>query len=334
MSRSAEYKPRLAIYCLLVVFATTFLLYAGGFTTSIGAGMVFPDWPRSNGSFNPEGWLEDQAMMAEHGHRLLGATIGLLTLGLSIWVWMVDSRKWMRVLTIGALVAVVLQGLLGGFRVLFNSLQFAMIHGCLAQLFLCILVSIAAGQSSWWYRDLLIPERNQSSANSVKRLGLIVCGLIFIQLIVGAIMRHSGAGLAIPTFPLTPEGGLLPETWSFRIGIHFAHRAMALVIFLTYLYWSTRILTSSSLDKRIKSIGWIGILLLFTQVSLGAMIIWTFRSPVPTTVHMLVGAFLLATSWLITFFQFNPMLKQAAVQQPVDSESIDFSEVTTRKSQP
>ena len=100
VNRSAEYQPKLAIYSFLIVFSTTFLLYAGSFTTSIGAGMVLPDWPLSNGSLNPEGWLENQAMLAEHSHRLLGAIIGLLTLSLALWIWLRDNHKWMRMLAI------------------------------------------------------------------------------------------------------------------------------------------------------------------------------------------------------------------------------------------
>ncbi len=329
VSKSAAYKPFLAFYSLFVVFLTTFLLYAGGFTTSIGAGMVFPDWPLSNGSLNPEGWLENQAMLAEHSHRLLGATIGLLTLSLAIWIWIKDSRKWMRILAIASLVAVVLQGLLGGFRVLFNSLQFAMIHGCLAQVFLCMLVSIAAGQSSWWFRDLSFPPKGKAK---IRGFGLVVCVLIFVQLIIAAIMRHSGAGLAIPTFPLTPEGGLIPEAWNFRISIHFAHRAMALAIFAVYIYWASRILTTKELDGRIKLFCGIGLILLFTQVTLGAMVIWTYRSPIPTTVHVIVGAFLFATPWLITFFQYNLALKKGLPASEENLESVDFSEVSTGQS--
>ena len=329
MSRTADHKPFLAIYSLFVVFVTTFLLYAGGFTTSIGAGMVFPDWPLSNGSLNPDGWLENQAMLAEHSHRLLGATIGFLTLSLAIWIWIKDSRKWMRILAVASLVAVVLQGLLGGFRVLFNSLQFAMIHGCLAQIFLCMLVSIAAGQSASWFRDLKLPKEGNKK---IKTFGLVVCGLIFVQLIIAAIMRHSGAGLAIPTFPLTPEGGLIPEAWNFRISIHFAHRAMALLIFVTYIYWGVRILTTQDLDSRIKFFCFVGLVLLFTQVTLGAMVIWTYRSPVPTTVHVIVGAFLFAITWLITFYQYNPALKAARSQPLETAESVDFSKVSAGQS--
>jgi heme a synthase len=236
--------------------------------------MVFPDWPLSNGSLNPDGWLENQAMMAEHSHRLLGMAIGLLTLSLAVWIWLKDDRKWMRLLAVAALVGVVLQGLLGGFRVLFNNLQFAMIHGCLAQIFLCLLVSIAAGLSSWWFSNLKLPSTTAGSGNSIKNLGLLLCGLIFVQLIIAAVMRHSGAGLAIPTFPLTPEGGVIPSVWSFPIGIHFAHRAIAVLILLVYLYWGARIITEKALDGRIKVLGGLGLLLLFTQITLGAMVIW------------------------------------------------------------
>tara|TARA_B100001123_G_C15334106_1_gene1032197 strand:- start:854 stop:1858 length:1005 start_codon:yes stop_codon:yes gene_type:complete len=334
VTRSAEYKPKLAIYSFLVVFSTTFLLYAGSFTTSIGAGMVFPDWPLSNGSLNPEGWLGNRAMLAEHSHRLLGATIGLLTLSLAIWIWFKDNRKWMRKLAILSLMAVIVQGLLGGLRVLFNSLQFAMIHGCMAQVFLCMLVSMAAGQSAWWHNRLIPAGKTDGNAIAIRTFGLILCGLIFVQLVVGAIMRHSGAGLAIPTFPLTPEGGLLPTVWNFRVSIHFMHRAMALVIFLAYLFWAYRIARAGGVGKRIKSLGGIGVVLLLAQVSLGASVIWTYRSPIPTSVHVIVGAFLFATTWLISFFLYKPEFQPSPVPTISEKEAIDIAEVSHGNSHP
>ncbi len=299
------YNRALLAFSILTLIVTTFLLYMGAFTTSIGAGMVFEDWPTSNGSFNPEGWLQDIAMLAEHSHRLLGALVGLLTITLTVWILIVDKRKWMKVLVVSALVFVILQGLLGGFRVLNNDLHFAMVHGCLAHGVFCMLISIAAGQTKMWHRLQFSVAGMKPQAISVKRLGLFVCALIFTQLIIGAIMRHSGAGLAIPTFPLTQTGGLIPETFNFRISIHFAHRCMALIIFLVYLYWALRVVSSKTLDKTIRVLGGLGILLLFAQVSLGASVIWMSRAPVPTTFHVLVGAFLLAISWVITFLQFN-----------------------------
>ena len=201
--RTSRYKPKLAWFSLAALFMLTFLLYAGGFTTSIGAGMVFPDWPLSDGSLNPEGWMQNRAMLAEHSHRLLGALMGLIIIVLTVWIWIEEERTWARNLAFAAFALVLLQGLLGGMRVLFDSLQFAIVHGCLAQAFLCLVVSIAAAQSSWWFEDGHgLPSRPNQR---LKRGGLILCGMIFIQLIIGAIMRHKGAGLAIPT--LSPYPG-------------------------------------------------------------------------------------------------------------------------------
>ncbi len=326
--RTAEYKAKLAWFSLAVLFAMSFLLYAGGFTTSIGAGMVFADWPLSNGSLNPEGWLEDRAMLAEHSHRILGATMGLLILILTVWIWIEEKRAWMRNLAIAALALVVLQGLVGGMRVLFNSLQFAMVHGCLAPTVLCLVASIAAAQSPWWFRIRAF------SADSIKRVktgGLIVCGLIFVQIIVGAIMRHSGAGLAIPTFPLTPDGGIVPHAWNFGIAIHFAHRVIAVIIVAGYLVWAIGLILDRKINIRIRILGWLGIALLTSQVVIGAFIIWTLRSPVPTTVHVLVGAFLLATSWVITFFQFQPSRSVQVAVVPRAPADLGLAGVSSEK---
>ena len=296
----------------------TFLLYAGGFTTSIGAGMVFPDWPLSDGSLNPEGWLQNRAMLAEHGHRLLGAFMGLLIIVLTGWIWLEEKRTWVRNLALAALALVVLQGVVGGMRILLNSLQFAIVHGCLAHTFLCLVASIAAAQSSWWFRD---GQGFPSRANHrIKAGGLIVCGLIFIQLIIGAIMRHTGAGLAIPTFPLTPEGGILPQHWNFGIAFNFAHRLLALIIFAVYLIWAIPLALRREIDGRIRLLGGVGLALLASQVVLGAYTIWTFRNPFITTAHVLIGAFLLATSWIITFFQFQPAQVEAAPRVPAGPE--------------
>lgn len=296
----------------------TFLLYAGGFTTSIGAGMVFPDWPLSDGSLNPEGWLQNRAMLAEHSHRLLGAFMGLLIIVLTGWIWIEEKRAWVRNLALAALALVVLQGLVGGMRILLNSLQFAIVHGCLAHTFLCLVASIAAAQSSWWFRDGQgFPARPN---HRIKAGGLIVCGLIFIQLIIGAIMRHTGAGLAIPTFPLTPEGGILPQHWNFGIALNFAHRLLALIILAVYLIWAIPLALRREIDGRIRLLGGVGLALLASQVVLGAYTIWTFRNPFITTAHVLIGAFLLATSWIITFFQFQPAHIEAVPQVPAEPD--------------
>jgi cytochrome c oxidase assembly protein subunit 15 len=284
---------------------TLFLLYAGGFTTTIGAGMVFPDWPLSNGSLNPEGWTQDPAMAAEHSHRLLGMIVGNLTLTLAIWIWWVDGRRWMRRMGFAALVLVIIQGILGGMRVLENEVNYAIVHGCLAQVFFCSLAAVAIGQSRVWHK---LRETPESIKGLSRTAGLVLIALLFVQLIVAAIMRHKGAGLAIPTFPLTPEGGLIPDTWYFGVAIHFAHRFLAAVLLLAYAYWIVRLMRETK-HAYIRSFGLLACFLLIVQISLGAAVIWTGRTPFITTMHVLNSAFLFAATWATHFFCYHSALE-------------------------
>lgn len=285
---------------------TLFLLYAGGFTTTIGAGMVFPDWPLSNGSLNPEGWTRDPAMAAEHSHRLLGMIVGNLTLALTIWIWWVDGRPWMRRMSLAALALVIVQGILGGVRVLENEVNYAIVHGCLGQIFFCVLTAVAVGQSRVWHQ---LREEPEGTKGLSRTTGLLLIGLLFVQLIVAAIMRHKGAGLAIPTFPLTPEGGLFPSDWYFGVTIHFVHRALAAVILAVYALWTVQLMRGTK-NATIRSLGVLAWLLLIAQICLGAAVIWTGRTPFITTMHVLNSAFLLAATWAAHFFCYHATLEQ------------------------
>ena len=91
--RTATHKPALAMFAAFAGVWVFVLVALGAFTTSIGAGMAFPDWPLSNGSVNPDGWLTDVALFAEHSHRLSGATMGLIAIALAIWLYRSESRR-------------------------------------------------------------------------------------------------------------------------------------------------------------------------------------------------------------------------------------------------
>jgi cytochrome c oxidase assembly protein subunit 15 len=334
--RTADYKPFLAWFCILALVWTTLLLYAGGITTSIRAGMAFLDWPLSNGSINPDGWLTEPDKMAEHSHRLLGITVGLLTAAICFWLFIREERPWLRRLGRIALLLVILQGVLGGARVKLDQLNilsehnliaqsFAVAHACTAQIFLCILVAIAVASSRSWILRQSGLTHEPSSA--IKKWGLIACGCIFMQLILGAVMRHSHAGLAIMTFPLIPEGilMLIPSQWDFRIGIHFAHRVGAVAVVIGLIGFLLQIWQDRQTRRTLGN--WaIGILFLISlQVYLGALTIWTIRNSYVATIHMLTGAFLLASCWAITFvshrFSFGtseePARHPTAQQEPL-----------------
>ncbi|MBM3856133.1 MAG: cytochrome oxidase assembly protein, partial [Verrucomicrobia bacterium] len=121
--RTTTYKPALAVFAALGSAWVYVLVTLGALTTTINAGMVFPDWPLSNGSINPEGWLYDLAKFAEHSHRLSGVVMGLITLVITGWLWRWEERPWLRQLGVWATVIVVLQGLIGGKRVILNEVD-------------------------------------------------------------------------------------------------------------------------------------------------------------------------------------------------------------------
>ena len=307
--RPTAYRPWLARYSFCALVVTLLLLYAGGFTTTIGAGMVFPDWPLSNGSLNPDGWIQDQAMAAEHSHRLLGMVVGNITLILAIWIWCVEGRSWMRRLGVAAIILVIIQGVLGGIRVLENEVNYAIVHGCLGQLFFCLLTVLAIAQTKAWHNLRKVPRDDRAIPQTT---GLLLIGLLFIQLVVAAIMRHKGAGLAIPTFPLTPEGKLIPTDWYFGISIHFAHRALAVIITVAYTIWVAKLFKATT-QRYIRGLAVLACALLIVQVAFGAAVIWMGRTPFITTMHVLNSAFLLATTWGAHFFCYHHALENPLI---------------------
>jgi cytochrome c oxidase assembly protein subunit 15 len=305
--RTSAYKPGLAVFAAFAAAWVFVLVTLGAFTTSIGAGMAFPDWPLSNGSLNPHGWLDDLAMFAEHAHRLSAGVMTTLTLVLAIWLWRTEARAWLRRLALFALGLVVLQAVVGGLRVLLDYLQvpsletnvgqlFAMLHACLAQAFACTLIAIALSCSRGWI------ERAKPVGAALRRLGLLCCALLFVQLAIAAVMRHSFAGLAIPTFPASnAQGGLLPTLWNFRVGIHFAHRAMAVVLTVALLGFAATVWSDRAAPPLMKAGASALISLLALQILLGGAIILTQRAASMTTGHVLIGACTLATAFWLTW---------------------------------
>lgn len=307
---NTAYKPFLFWFGLSALIWITFLLYAGGFTTSIRAGMAFLDWPLSNGSINPEGWLENEDMMAEHSHRLLGAVMGLLSIALCVTAYVQKASRQIRKLGVWLVILVVTQGLLGGLRVKLDALNleidhnlyaqtFAVAHATLAQIFLCLLVAFAVMNSkSWIQRQAGFAT---APSNGVALFGLIACLTIILQLIIGAVMRHSYAGLAITSFPYShPDGYWIPPAFNFKVAIHFAHRVGAIVVCIAIIAFVVKIWQESQSRKALgkSAIALVG--LLGVQIYLGAMVIWTVRNPHSATFHMLNGAFLLSICWMMT----------------------------------
>jgi cytochrome c oxidase assembly protein subunit 15 len=139
-------------------------------------------------------------------------------------------------------------------------------------------------------------------ARGTRRLGVLCCALLFVQLAIAAVMRHSFAGMAIPTFPASNfDGTFWPHVWNFRIGIHFAHRIMAVVLCLALPLFVFSLLNDRQASHRLRAGAIFVLVLLTTQIFLGAQIIWTYRAAYVTTGHVVVGAMTLVTTFWLTW---------------------------------
>lgn len=334
--RTATFKPGLAWFCLLAMVWATFLLYAGAYTTSIQAGMAFLDWPLSNSSINPDGWLSDPEMRAEHSHRLLGTKLGLLAIGLVIWTQLREARKPVRLLAWALLILIISQGVLGGLRVLLDQLNigtdhnliaqtFAVLHACGAQIVICTLATLAIVCSKRWIETA--PQPHSPEIVNIRRVGYLAFGIVFIQILIGAVMRHSGAGLAIATFPLASEGSVLPAQWNYYTTVHWLHRLGAVIASVALIWLAIRIFRNVTARSTLRLPTLAMLLLLLIQVLLGAATIWTYKNPVMASTHMLVGAILLAVVWLLTFSTYRLPGTQSPSSQPIASlsESAELS---------
>jgi len=191
---TAAWVHRLAV---ATAAATVFLLLVGAIVTSKGVGLAVPDWPTT---FGHNMFLFPWARMVggvfyEHSHRLVASGVGLLTVLLAIALWLQDPRRWLRWLGTLALALVVVQGVIGGLRVVFIEQWFAVVHAALAQAFFGLIVAIALFTSKRWHE--ITGRLSSADAGSVQRLCVLTTVLIYAQAILGALVRHTGAAIEL-----------------------------------------------------------------------------------------------------------------------------------------
>jgi cytochrome c oxidase assembly protein subunit 15 len=290
-------------YACLVAAATFLLVVAGGMVTSTNSGLSVPDWPTTYGhqmfSFPLSGMVG--GIFYEHGHRLIATVVGLLTIGLCVWLWWVEPRRWVRWLGTIALGAVVLQGVLGGLTVIYllpDAISIS--HAGLAQIFFLLTVTLAVVTSRSWRT----PARPAVDDPRLRRRMVLLTSVIYAQILIGATMRHTGGGLAIPDFPLS-YGHLVPPFWTTAIAIHFAHRVGAVMITLLVLVGAGLIWRRHGGRPELQWAAWLLVLLVATQVTLGALVVLTGKQPLVNTLHVATGALVLATSLVVTLRTFR-----------------------------
>jgi cytochrome c oxidase assembly protein subunit 15 len=288
-------------YAKLVAACTLLLIAAGGMVTSTGSGLSVPDWPTSYGwnmfTFPLSRWVG--GIKYEHSHRLIASTVGFLTIGLAILAWRVEPRRWVRRLAFACLGAVILQGVLGGVTVLLKlppSVSIA--HAGLAQIFFCLTVSVAVVTSPRWRKAAPADDP------ALRRLATITTLLVYTQILIGATMRHTNAGMAIPTFPLA-FGHVVPPFWNTGIAVHFAHRVGAVVASIAVLATAGHVFYHHRQRAELFRPAVLLLLFVCAQVMLGAFVVLSGLQPVINTAHVVNGAFVLGTSLVLTLRSYR-----------------------------
>ena len=285
-------------YARLLAAATLLLVTAGGMVTSTESGLSVPDWPTTYGynmfAFPIDGWVG--GIFYEHGHRLIATVVGMMTIGLVVWLWRVEPRRWVRWFAVIALGAVIVQGVLGGITVLyFLPAPISIGHAGVAQLFFCMTVSLAVFTSPRWRTPAAPPVDDEH----LRRRMVIMTAAVYGQILLGATMRHTGAGLAIPDFPLV-FGGLWPPTWTPDIAIHFAHRVGAVVVTVLIITNAGYLWRRHAHRPELGRPAWLLVLAVAVQVALGAAVVLGGKQPLVNTLHVATGAVVLVTSLLLT----------------------------------
>jgi cytochrome c oxidase assembly protein subunit 15 len=291
---------RLHLYAAFVAVSTAVLIFAGGLVTSTGSGLSVPDWPTTYGWFMFTFPLEKMVggIRFEHTHRLIASGVGFLIVVLAVWLRLVEPRRWVRRLGYIALAAVVTQGLLGGITVLWYLPDpISIAHASLAQLVFCLTVAIALATSPGWKRAYSgygsLPDDR-----SLQRIAVATTGLVYLQILIGATMRHTEAGLAIPDFPLA-FGHLIPPAWDAKIAVHFAHRVGALVVTLFTLATTGHVFFHHRSRPELWRPSALLLVLLATQITLGALTVLSQKHYIINSLHVVTGGCVLATSLVL-----------------------------------
>lgn len=287
-SARSGYNRWLHAYATWVACATFVLIIAGALVTGNDAGLSVPDWPTSFGSFGMPRMVG--GVLYEHGHRVIAATVGFLTVVLAVWLWLREPRRWVRRLGVAAVLAVVAQGVLGGLTVLFFlPVPISVGHASLAQGFFCITIGLALFTGRDWQWDDARFE--DATPPSLRHLAAGTTAVVFLQLMLGAAFRHNGVGV-------------------------MPHIVGAVAVTFGVAWVLARIFTRHFSEQRLMRPAMLLGGLLIVQHFLGVASYWmrleAQNAPQPlqpvvvvTTAHVAIGALVLAASLVLTLFIYR-----------------------------
>ncbi len=283
----SSHNPRVHSLAIFTACSTLVLLMAGARVTSNDAGLSVPDWPLSDGSWMPP---MIGGIFYEHGHRMIAAFVGCLSIVLAAWLWKADDRRGVRWLGVTALGLVIAQGILGGITVrYFLPPAVSSAHATLAQLFFITVISIAMFTSKWWRSDLT--ELEDPGSPGLRSLAVSTTAVIIVQLFLGAAFRHNAFGIQ-------------------------PHLVGAVVVALMVVLTSRAVRKRFPRVKDLRRCGkWLNIFF-GIQILLGIAAYWVTIAyhdapqPMPvfvavTVAHVLGGALTLAASFVLTLTTFR-----------------------------
>jgi cytochrome c oxidase assembly protein subunit 15 len=325
-----------------VVVAIVCLIFFGGQVKSTNSGLSVPDWPNTYDHFMFAFPWEKMVggIFWEHSHRMIASITGILTFILTVWTYLVEDRRWVKRLSLAASLAVLAQGVLGGLTVLFLlPISISSAHGTLAQIYFCIVVSFWLVTSKSWRDD--VARQSDSRGLPLRRLALATTVVIFAQLVIGAVMRHSEAGLAIPDFP-TMFGSWIPplsderlaaanrELWKmnllWKMGIseitrwqmiaHLLHRLGGLVVAVMVGWTAVKVYREQGHHESLRRNAMLLVGLVTVQIVLGILTILTEKQFTITTFHVVNGALTLAASLALTIRVRHLLYAPATMPKP------------------
>jgi len=244
-------------------------------------------------------------ILYEHGHRMIAGTVGLMTMALAVWLWLREPRPAVRRLGIISVLAVLVQAGLGGLTVIFLlPTAVSVSHAGLAMGFFCVNSALAVLTSRSWLERAERQPQVQAGPLPLPKLAAIGTAVVYIQILIGATVRHTGSGLACPDFPLC-RGEVFPSIDTLGVGLHLTHRVGAVAVALVVFWVYRRVLADHAAIPGLVVPATFALTLVAVQFLLGALTVWNQLAIEPTTAHVAGGSLLLVTMLTLTLRSYQ-----------------------------